>query len=73
LATRFEDRVLAERAKLRGNLEALQQRVEEYAPGSRSRDILKKRSSMNQLVTWIFPCLNLRPSMITVKGQSSGM
>jgi 4-aminobutyrate aminotransferase-like enzyme len=42
LTTSFEDRILSERAKLRGDVEGLQKRVKEYARGSKAQEILNK-------------------------------
>ena len=38
----FEDRILAERAKLRSSAEALWDRVEKGNPGKQSRAVMKK-------------------------------
>lgn len=42
MATAFEDRILVERTKLRGSVDTLQKRIEEYAKGPRSKEILEK-------------------------------
>lgn len=42
MATSFEDRILSERAKMRGSVEALQARVQANARGPRSKEILEK-------------------------------
>ena len=38
----LEDRMLEERARMRGSEEALGKRIGEYARGSRSREIMEK-------------------------------
>lgn len=42
MTTSFEDRILAERARMRGSVEALQKRTLEHARGERSKEILLK-------------------------------
>lgn len=42
MTTSFEDRILGERAKLRGNVEALTKRIEEMAAGPRNLELLRK-------------------------------
>ena len=42
MTSSFEDRILEERAKMRGSEEALRKRVEEHAGGPRSREVLDK-------------------------------
>lgn len=55
----FEDRMLEERARMRGSEEALGKRIEEYASGSRSREIMEKtlaHESIGHLYYVYFPC-----------------
>jgi len=57
--TAFEDRVLAERAKLRGSIDALAKRVEENAKGPRTKEILAKTlkyESIGHLDFSLFVC-----------------
>jgi 4-aminobutyrate aminotransferase-like enzyme len=59
LTTSFEDRILNERAKLRGSVESLKERVVENAPGPRSKAILEKTlayESTGHLDFALFPC-----------------
>ncbi|MGQ9584228.1 MAG: aspartate aminotransferase family protein [Anaerolineae bacterium] len=59
MVSALEDRILEERAKLRGSEEALRKRVEEHARGPRSRDSLDKTlryESIGHLDFALFPC-----------------
>ena len=42
MTTAFEDRILNERLRMRGDVAALEKRVAEHARGPRSKEILEK-------------------------------
>lgn len=59
MTSSFEDRILEERAKMRGSEEALRKRVEDYARGPRSREVLHKTlkyESIGHLDFALFAC-----------------
>jgi len=59
LVTAFEDRILSERKRMRGDVAALKQRINENARGPRSKAILEKTlqyESTGHLDFGLFPC-----------------